>query len=317
MKLPKVKKFFKEMSTELDHLDQRRREIKNKIIISSGITLVFSLLVVSFFLTLDIDPRLYFLGLFPPLLVFSFIYERHAKPYIEDFKIIVISELVKVVNENLEYEHNRTIDEWTFKSSKIYEKDIDKFKGEDYISGEIGDTKIEFSEIEALEKNESSKGDRWKKVFSGLFFAADFNKHFNSDLIVLNGMKIWKSIKKSMHYNKIEMENSDFEETFDVFGNDEMEARYILTPALMEQILNLNEIVMEKKDALLSSYLSLSFVNSRLFIAIPLNKKLFEPRLFGDSVTTLDDIYEFYGYIEFIIKIVEELNLNTRIWTKK
>jgi hypothetical protein len=60
----------------------------------------------------------------------------------------------------------------------------------------------------------------------------------------------------------------------------------------------------------------LSFVDSKVYIAISLKKNLFETRLFK---TILDYSYieENVKYLLLLIGIVEDLNLNTRIWTKE
>ena len=62
--------------------------------------------------------------------------------------------------------------------------------------------------------------------------------------------------------------------------------------------------------------IQLSFVDRRLYVAIPYSKALFEPRLFGDMIN-FSDIQEYHDDLNLVISIAETLNLNTRIWTKK
>jgi hypothetical protein len=85
-----------------------------------------------------------------------------------------------------------------------------------------------------------------------------------------------------------------------------------MTPALMEKILNLNDKIKKK----INQDISLSFINSKLYIAVPLSTDLFEPRIFGKEVVKAEDIFEYYSYIKLMAGIVEDLDLNTRIWTK-
>jgi hypothetical protein len=60
----------------------------------------------------------------------------------------------------------------------------------------------------------------------------------------------------------------------------------------------------------------LSFTNSKLFVAVPVNRNLFEAPFFS-SMIDFELIAEYYRYIELMVGIVEELDLNTRIWTKE
>ena len=62
--------------------------------------------------------------------------------------------------------------------------------------------------------------------------------------------------------------------------------------------------------------IQLSFVDSRLYIAIPFNKSLFEPKLFGDIVN-FNHIKDYHNDLSLVLDLVQTLNLNTRIWTKE
>ena len=59
-----------------------------------------------------------------------------------------------------------------------------------------------------------------------------------------------------------------------------------------------------------------SFVGSRVFVSIPFKGPLFEPRLFR-TIVAFKPIEEYYRDFMAAIGIVEELNLDTRIWTKE
>ena len=60
----------------------------------------------------------------------------------------------------------------------------------------------------------------------------------------------------------------------------------------------------------------LSFVDSKVYIAVSLNKNLFETRLFK-TIVNYSFIEENVKYLILLIEIVEDLNLNTRIWSKQ
>ena len=148
------------------------------------------------------------------------------------------------------------------------------------------------------------------------FFSADFSKNFNAQTFVLTdtaeklfgflGTKFQK-INKS-YGELVKLEDPDFEEKFVVYSNNQTEARYLLSPSLMRRIVNFAEKSKKK--------IQLSFVDSRLYIAIPFNKSLFEPKLFGEIVG-IDHVREYYLDLLLANDLVDDLNLNIRIWSKE
>ena len=105
----------------------------------------------------------------------------------------------------------------------------------------------------------------------------------------------------------VRLEDPEFEKIFVVYSSDEVEARYILSTSFMERL-----VEFRKK---MNSSVQLSFVGSNMYMAIPMKKNLFEPSL-RRTVMNFNDIQEYYKQILFCTSIVDEMNLNTRVWTK-
>lgn len=89
--------------------------------------------------------------------------------------------------------------------------------------------------------------------------------------------------------------------------NDQAEARYLLTPQL---ILALNGLITESG----SDAVSISFTGSRINIAIGLDENYFslDPKNADVKAST----ERIYNDIVRFLSLVEDFNLNTRIWTK-
>ncbi len=102
------------------------------------------------------------------------------------------------------------------------------------------------------------------------------------------------------------LENAAFAEQFRVYSTDEVEARYILTPAMMERILAV--------AAMSGKRIHVAFANNRAYLGVHYGRALFEPAI-KDS-TSVDAIREMAAHFALAEGIVEELDLNTRIWTK-
>ena len=93
-----------------------------------------------------------------------------------------------------------------------------------------------------------------------------------------------------------------------VYGQDQVEARYILSTSLMERITAFQKNARKE--------IRLSFSGSKLYVAIAFDHELFEPALM-DSLLDFSGIKEYYDDMKLMTDIVQELDLNTRIWSKQ
>jgi len=99
-----------------------------------------------------------------------------------------------------------------------------------------------------------------------------------------------------------------FEKEFAVYSTDQVEARYILSPALMHRMLEFRRKT--------GATVYFSFIGGKVNIGISSQKNRFEPRLFS-TVLDIEMAREFVNDLQLALGIVEDLNLNTRIWTKE
>lgn len=308
------------LKPQLSDLNAKRIAIISKI---KKYTLIFiPLIAIALYILYAFDSiipiALSFIGMFG--LAYFTIYPLW-KDYRDEFKEKVIKQIIKLIDSSLSYDPNEKLSLEQFKKSGIYTSRVDRYRGDDYVYGKIGSTQVEFSEIHAEYKTEyrDSKGRRrvnWHTIFKGLLFSVDFNKHFNVKTYVLTDTaeKMFGFLGKklqSMNSSRddlVYLENPDFEKQFVVYSSDQIEARYILSPSLMERILDFKN--QTKKN------IQFSFIESKLFAVVPYRKDLFEPKLFGDIVE-FNNIQEYYDDLVLVLDLVETLNLNTRIWTKK
>lgn len=237
------------------------------------------------------------------------------------FKQEVVGTLLRNVDESLLLEPYKGITEAEFIDSLLFSQQPDRYSAEDYTSGMSGKTGFYYSEVHAEYKTETRDDDgkervSWHNIFKGIVFTADFNKHFKGITVVRPkdfGATVGRWVGKVLPLfstggmEHLELENDAFCRTFVTQATDQIEARYILTPALMEKLLELN------KGS--GSTISLSFIRSRVYIAIPLNRNYFEAPFFS-SVLRLESLEQDIAVIRFLFGIAEELGLNTRIWGK-
>lgn len=243
----------------------------------------------------------------------------HVKTYKYRFKQEVIGAALYSINQSLTFAPEKGISESEFINSQLFTTQPDRYYSEDLIIGKDGKTSFYLAEVHAEYKTEvpTKNGTRtvWHDIIKGIVFTADFNKNFNGITVVRpkdfgSTIGAWFSTTIFSFGQKevVQLENDYFNKNFVTYSTDQVESRYILTPAMMEKIADLNER---------SAYcVSLSFINSSVYIAFPLANNYFEPPVFK-TLFKPDLLDEDINILNFMFLIIEELGLNTRIWTKQ
>jgi hypothetical protein len=258
-------------------------------------------------------------GIAPIIIAFFVYYIKFGSTISEKkvrFKREIIGKTVTFLHGDLSYDHTRCIDKSTYNRSKLYLENISRYNGDDLVSGTVGKTAIRFCELHTQQVRKSGKNTTVVTIFRGLFFIGDFNKKFIGETFVLPDIAESTFGSLGTFFQKmnisrpklVKLEDIEFEKSFAVYGTDQIEARYILSTALMQRIMGFKKKT--GKD------ISMSFIDSNVFIGIPVAKDLFEAPLFS-SLVNYSMIEEYYQYLALCISIVEDLDLNTRIWTKE
>ncbi len=307
-----------QLRPDLEDIDRRRKEVNKRAV---TILLITAAAIITELLLIPGDtefPK-------PVPIMFTFIAGMivtgiFSKSFRREYKEKIIARLAGFADEGLIYNPDGTVPQHEFTRSKIFPYSCDKYSGEDHFSGKIGRTEIAFSEVTAKHRSNSGSGssqkDEYNTFFRGLFIIADFNKHFKTHTVVLpdTAEKLFGSFGQKLQAmapdrgELIRLEDPRFEREFCVYGDDQVEARYILTPALMERIL-----AFKKKW---NTRVWLSFLDSKVYIAISMYKNLFELRTFKPAAD-YPFLEESMRFLILLTEIVEDLNLNTRIWTKE
>lgn len=289
--LDEFKEFFNNsMFENLTQLEQRRKKILRCALRSFLIAIVG--IIISFVLAnifcngKECYEPFIFIGIavFIVAAILYFVFKGRDKTFYADFKEQVINSIVKFVSPELHYNPKGFIGLDSFQRSRIFLTGVDRYRGDDMVEGIIDKTQIWFSEINAEYKRTTtdSKGrtkTTWHRIFKGLFFVADFNKHFATSTVVLPNRlgrggfaRFFQRMNIARKEKLVSLEDPDFNKYFVVYGEDQIEARYVLSTSLMKRI---TEFKQKHKNNIF-----VSFVNSFLYVAISYNKNLFEPSYF-------------------------------------
>ncbi len=258
------------------------------------------------------------------LIVWVVYCNRQQRIFTGRFKALVMPEILRFIHPGLYYLPDccTGIDE--FNGSGLF-RSPDRYMGKDYVYGCLDRTSISFSLVDAQYKTENRYTDddgntrtdeQWHTIFRGIFFSADFNKWFTGYTCVLpdRTKKIFGytigAFFQSMSRSRgqlIKLEDPEFNRYFVVYGSDQVSARYILTPGFMKRLVELREKM--------GCQISISFSGTRVYIAIPAKYDIFEPRFFR-KINDPKVLFTYFYYLHLVTGIVEDLNLNTRIWNK-
>jgi hypothetical protein len=232
-------------------------------------------------------------------------------PYYKKIKHQLIGRLVKFVSTDLDYAADAGVGEDAYRYSRLFPRRYDLFHQEDLITGMVGQTRLTVSEIHSQYRTKGAKGNQaWHTIFRGLFYILDFPKSFRDSTFVIPDNTHWLGGVGDFlqgldgRGELVKLEDPEFERVFAVHSSNQVEARYLLSTSMMERILRLSQ----------RGAVSLAFVDGHLYVALSSHKNLFE--LGHNLLKPIDgrDLAEQLANLHQVLAIVDELDLNTRIW---
>ena len=227
------------------------------------------------------------------------------KNYKKDTKKIIMPILTKFF-DNVAYSQNQKgIDINVLKKSDLF-IGMEKVYCDDSFEGIYQETKFQLAEQRITTYVHTKNGRRESTMFNGILLQFQFGKKFRGQTVVMDkryqfigwillaflviffaavmfwdpsvirwgdivylvlvglGYLCWRR-----KYKKVYLEDVVFSKHWNVSATDQIEARYILTPALMERILKI-------KKMFSANSISFSFFDDKVLIAIGSNKDMFE-----------------------------------------
>lgn len=310
--------YYSDLHPDLQELEKERQKVAAKLI-KTGAVLAAAALGIDYWIYSESgfsDAMLFVL--FGAVALGGFLYRFIVKEYAAGFKHKVIRPLIEAIEKELRYTPAAHIPQTLFQRSKIFDRRIDRFRGNDLVKGNIDFIPLQFSDLHAEYKSRDSKGrTSWHTIFKGLFIVAEFNKRFEGHTVILpdSAEKLFGSFIggwfQSNNFSRnelIRLDDPAFEKEFVVYGSNQIEARYLLTHTMMKRLLDLKKRTGKK--------LYVSFAGDHIYLAIDYNKDLFEPSVFS-SLLDYKQAMDYIKTLKMAIGIVEELKLNQKLWSKR
>ncbi len=265
------------------------------------------------------------------------------------YKGEIVPRIVAFLDPSFSYDPRGRIDHRTFNDSQLFPLQAIDCMCEDMVSGTIERVDFKFCELiayhveeptdtpealpeglpdhlplELLEQVKSGRVKTRPDFFAGLFLYAAFNKEIHGKTVVLPNKdravtdRLGREKREVDFYGQlVKLENPAFEEVFSVYSTSQQEARYIITPTIMEAILKLHHTTYKR---MAGAAIHISFVGQNVYCAIRHRASgmlfLFDPSYGIKGDIEFEEIEYMYRLLSTIEVIIRDMNLNTRIWTK-
>lgn len=159
----------------------------------------------------------------------------------------------------------------------------DRSKYEDRITGERNGVPFEFFEAHLEDRRTTTDSNgrtrtTWVTVFNGQCLRFRFHKAFQGRTMVTRDAGIFNRFGGAKGMDRVRLESSQFEQAFEVYSTDQVEARFLLTPDFMQRLVDLEKTFRGAK-------LRCAFVGGEMLVALE-GGDLFEP---GSMFTPLDN----------------------------
>ena len=240
---------------------------------------------------------------------YEWIFERKTERFLMRYKELYLKPYIEGLG--FSYKMGALFQEKEVRASEIFDG-FDRFRADDLVCANVDGVDFMFCDIR-LEKDIGTGipfifKNNYATFFEGPFFVANFNKKICSDVFVFSNTTLPPSElqHKLLGGREIPIDNADFNQNFTIYANDAMTVMYVLTPALMEKILSLKQLV--------KSNISLSFKQNKIYIAIARGADSFEPSL-DQPILNARIAKDIKADLDAMLQIVKILKLNEKIWT--
>jgi hypothetical protein len=172
---------------------------------------------------------------------------------------------------------------------------------EDRIAGTHGSVSFELCEAHLRKLDGGEK----RTVFHGVLLVYSFPKTFDGRTVVVPDLSLVGNLVQGATRSgeRVALEDPRFEEKFEVYSTDQIEARYLLTPRFMERL--------TKLSGLFNSPWALhaAFAGNDLLISIRVTKNMFESGGLMEPALARQRTDELLEELRMIFSIIEVLGL--------
>lgn len=301
---------------EVDEIETGRKKARNTQIITWGIVAVIIIIVIIIYFSIlqsamrgdasAVGKAESFKNIVPFALFIVFaiaiiITGKKKSKYTNTYKTEVIGKMIKSINPNLTYQPEvygtmvSSINQ-VYQQAKFDNCAFNRFYADDYLEGFLSQNvyiKMSDLDVEYETGSTDNSGSSRTIVFQGLFAMTNCNIDIGTNIkIKRHEIRVFDS------KDRFKLDDEVFEKHFDVYTQDGVKTMQILTPDIMEQLVNFVDVSGIKFEVVFDG----NKILFRFFTG-----KMFEPSVFKDSMDP--QILEFYSNIlKFTLDVTNKIN---------
>ena len=220
------------------------------------------------------------------------------------YKKKVVDRFIKSIDSRLNFSDTISREEIKSKfiDSRFKENYFTTINVDDCITANIEGCEMVFSEVTLNAVLKVDKTTKNVKVFEGAFANIELDKDIDFELIITRNERFIEKIlnrdnRPYQDLKKFELDSALFEEYFDIYTTNEIEAMRILTHDVMDKLVEFAAYNIEFEIAIRNNHLYIIFNTGSMF----------EPRLSKEPMD-IDLLYTYYFLFLFIVLLTGQLH---------
>lgn len=305
---------FDDLQKDLGDIEVERERLLQKFLWRKKIAWPFGALATALFGSADI----YLIAdksaggqhnpfIFIYIVIFAGVYHWVTAPrrdYIKSYKEKIMPRLARAVN-GLTYNPKGCIPIESILPSKIIPS-YDKVESEDGFEGEHKGVRISFGETKLSEMRGSGKNRHRVTTFKGLVILLEMTKRkfYGHTIIVQDQGSIgtWMT-EKTKGMKRANLVDPAFEEKFNVYTTDQVEARYLIDPVMIQKLTDLCGHY--RGESMRASYF-----NSKMLVMISSKYNFFEPADITKPAVDIESLTMLRNEVDQILSMIDYLGLD-------
>ena len=236
----------------------------------------------------------------------------------------IVSKILNLFGNLYFNESNSNISLHTIQESGLYCEATRK-NDDDIVAGYVDNINFIIDECTLTHVEHDKERSRTVTDFDGLIVKFQMNKNFTGTTII--GEK--QDITRIGRCEKVVLESEEFMKGRNIFSTNQIEARYLITPAFMERLIKLetsfdmdenkynelkksNNILKKFEASLMERKVAVVFKEGYIYLFIPKYTNFFDIPLTGDILNP-ELYYSIYIQIQSILDIIDLFKLNQKI----
>lgn len=223
---------------------------------------------------------------------------KKQKKYSMAYKQQIMKTLIENFYTQLEYFPDKKMPSKIYNEGE-YNESYNCYYSDDYFEAMIDENYlIDMAEVNTVNETRDSDGDTSRITkFHGLFAKIVLEKSIGCKF------RIDRNSRHSVYQNRLEMDSSDFEKKFNVYTSNKIIGMQLLTPDIMEEILNFQNKTKNNFDIYIQE--------NNLYLRFHCGP-MFEVKSFKKGILDEQSLKEYYNVLEFIDnlsrKIIQVIN---------